>query len=195
MTPDEARASISKACVGREELDALAREALRAVRGWLARPSKQLDPKLFVLGKDGPDDAGKVILVRLPDWETDDEEVRIFRLAGVKFRDAGLMPVAAVAAHEVWIAEPAAGDNRRPRDRPDRKEAVIIDGAALGVREEGLYQAHAAVGLLYISRDRRGRIVPGAFEEAAAGGRAYLLEDFFMGYVTAMTEKHPPSRN
>jgi hypothetical protein len=187
--------------VGRDEVDALARETLHVVRRMLERPRKQLDAGLLVLAREGQPPPELVPIV-LSGWDTDQEKVQRYQAAGAGFAGTGKVPVAAAIFNEAWMVERPLEDylhgypGPRPRDHPARQEVIVIGAGALGEDEQGRPSlVHTVVGTLRFSRDRRKRLVAGKFEGFEESAKDFLLGHFFVGYAAALIQMHDLERN
>jgi hypothetical protein len=181
--------------VGREELDSLAREALRTVRRNLERPRKALPAGMLVLARRDqlpPERVG----IALGDY-TEEEKGKCYRAAGAKFAGTGLCPVACVMFAEAWMvssSDPAP--DVAPKDHPARKEVVVIGGGTFGgVRDGALFLSHQTAGFLSVSRDSKGRLVAGKFSDFGPKSESRLVLEFFNGWAGALVQRLDPERN
>jgi hypothetical protein len=181
--------------VGREELDGLAREALRTVRRNLERPRKALPAGMLVLARRDQLPLERVAII-LGEFD-EEEKVRCYRAAGAKFAGTGLCPMACVMFAEAWMVTSADKEpDVAPKDHPARKEVVVIAGGALGGVHNGkLFLAHQTAGILNVSRNNKGRLVAGTFSDMGTKGEFRLVLEFFNGWASALVGGLDPERN
>lgn len=177
-----------------DELLGLVRTHAQWVKQCLASPHTSWMPALAVLGREMLGCQGGVIMHALAvPFNSDDEKRGCMRQIGRRLYADQVIPAAAVMSSEAWVATDPIGkrDPRPPAERPDRREAVVIQGCATGGKP-------AVSMCMFITRDPSDVIVPGEWEEPnTEGTTTKLLNYIWLGYFDVVRQKYGlgPTRN
>lgn len=182
---------VDHAGIGRREVDpatltapdvdfqeAVAR--LKAVARGHAAAARQVPPQLWLLLRDDDGSCVTVAEYALQGFGPD----LAGRLAAIERigQDAARSKYAVAAAFlmtEVWSARHVRGDDRKPSERPDRTEAVVIVGEAYAGRKRHLVQAE-------ITRPAPDRVALGEWVDVP-NADTRLVKAFWRGYAPGVS--------
>jgi hypothetical protein len=168
----------------KEQLVDFVKEQMNWVTLYLTEnPSETWMPCVMVHAKEDPEDTvGSRLLFALPDAFIN-EQTKVFalftlgRMVNVEHK---MIPVMVALSSEVWMAHDS---DYKPRNHPNRVEAISITATNIGFKECALatmiFGRNKALG----DKGGEGIIVPKPWDELATDKvKPYVLEHFYRGY-------------